>query len=107
MTNEQILTCAINIGEQLLINGAEISRVEDTISQICKGLTASARATFSPSPHVSLFPWKRQTGVDYPDQENIKLRHEYISWTDLIICPGKSVRNICPGRRSKRNSMQL
>ena len=29
MTNEQILTCAINIGEQLLINGAEISRVED------------------------------------------------------------------------------
>ena len=35
MTNEQILTCAINIGEQLLINGAEISRVEDTISRIC------------------------------------------------------------------------
>lgn len=36
MTNEQILTCAIDIGEQLLINGAEISRVEDTISRICK-----------------------------------------------------------------------
>ena len=36
MTNEQILTCAVNIGEQLLINGAEVSRVEDTISRICR-----------------------------------------------------------------------
>lgn len=36
ITNEQILTCAINIGEQLLVSGAEISRVEDTIQRICK-----------------------------------------------------------------------
>lgn len=36
MTNDQILTNAIDIGEQLLINGAEISRVEDTIGRICK-----------------------------------------------------------------------
>ena len=28
--------------------------------------TASARVTFSPSPHVSLFPWKRQTGSGLP-----------------------------------------
>ena len=35
ITNEQILTCAINIGEQLLVSGAEISRVEDTIRRIC------------------------------------------------------------------------
>lgn len=36
MTNEQVLTTAIDIGEQLLINGGEISRVEDTIGRICK-----------------------------------------------------------------------
>ena len=35
ITNEEILTCAISIGEQLLISGAEISRVEDTIRRIC------------------------------------------------------------------------
>lgn len=35
MTNEQVLTSAIDIGEQLLINGAEISRVEDSIGRIC------------------------------------------------------------------------
>ena len=30
LTGEEVLTCAINIGEQLLMSGAEISRVEDT-----------------------------------------------------------------------------
>ena len=35
MTSEEVLTCAINIGEQLLVSGAEISRVEDTIRRIC------------------------------------------------------------------------
>lgn len=35
ITNEEILTSAINIGEQLLVSGAEISRVEDTIRRIC------------------------------------------------------------------------
>ena len=35
MTSEEVLTCAINIGEQLLVSGAEISRVEDTIWRIC------------------------------------------------------------------------
>ena len=35
MTGEEVLTCAINIGEQLLVSGAEISRVEDTIQRIC------------------------------------------------------------------------
>ena len=35
LTGEEVLTCAINIGEQLLMSGAEISRVEDTIRRIC------------------------------------------------------------------------
>ena len=33
-TNE-ILTCAISLGEQLLYCGAEVSRVEDSIMRIC------------------------------------------------------------------------
>ena len=35
LTGEEVLTYAINIGEQLLMSGAEISRVEDTIRRIC------------------------------------------------------------------------
>ena len=35
MESEQLLTCALDIGEQMLISGAEIGRVEDSIRLIC------------------------------------------------------------------------
>jgi len=35
MLPEQLLTCALDIGEQMLISGAEIGRVEDSIRLIC------------------------------------------------------------------------
>jgi uncharacterized membrane protein YjjP (DUF1212 family) len=35
MQPEQLLTCALDIGEQMLISGAEIGRVEDSIRHIC------------------------------------------------------------------------
>lgn len=47
ITNEEILTCAINIGEQLLISGAEISRVEDTIQRICTAYGVKKSHIFS------------------------------------------------------------
>ena len=36
MNIEQLLSCALDIGEQMLISGAEISRVETSIQLICK-----------------------------------------------------------------------
>ena len=47
MTNEELLTSAINIGEQLLISGAEISRVEDTIKRICSAYGVKESHIFS------------------------------------------------------------
>lgn len=35
MEPEQLLTCALDIGEQMLISGAEIGRVEDSVRHIC------------------------------------------------------------------------
>ena len=35
MNPEQLISCALDIGEQMLISGAEISRVETTIELIC------------------------------------------------------------------------
>ena len=35
MEAEQLLTCALDIGEQMLISGAEIGRVEDSVRHIC------------------------------------------------------------------------
>lgn len=44
---EQYLFCAMSIGEQLLISGAEVGRVEDTICRICKAYGADRVDVFS------------------------------------------------------------
>lgn len=36
MTDEEMLTRAMDIGEQILISGGEIYRIEDTITRICR-----------------------------------------------------------------------
>ena len=35
MTSEQLLCCALDIGEKMLVSGAEIGRVEDSVRLIC------------------------------------------------------------------------
>lgn len=40
MDAEMLLDCALDIGEQMLMSGAEISRVEDTIERICRAYGA-------------------------------------------------------------------
>ena len=44
---EEILYCAMSIGEQLLISGAEVGRVEDTIRRICLAYGAERVDVFS------------------------------------------------------------
>ena len=41
MLPEQILTCALDIGEQMLISGAEVHRVEDSVNRMCTALGAA------------------------------------------------------------------
>jgi len=43
---KQILTCAMDIGEQMLICGAEVHRAEDSVSRICKALGADRTDAF-------------------------------------------------------------
>lgn len=40
MNAEMLLDCALDIGEQMLRSGAEISRIEDTIERICRAYGA-------------------------------------------------------------------
>ncbi len=47
ITDNEVLTSAINIGEQLLISGAEISRIEDTIRRICDAYDIQESHVFS------------------------------------------------------------
>ena len=44
---ENVLDCALSIGEQLLISGAEVGRVEDTIRRICTAYGAERVDVFS------------------------------------------------------------
>ncbi len=43
---KQILTCAMDIGEQMLLCGAEVHRAEDSVSRICKALGAERTDAF-------------------------------------------------------------
>lgn len=47
MSPEQILTCALDIGEQMLLSGAEIGRVEDSIRLICSAYGCSRTHVFT------------------------------------------------------------
>lgn len=47
MLPEQILTCALDIGEQMLLSGAEIGRVEDSIRLICSAYGCSRTDVFT------------------------------------------------------------
>lgn len=44
---EEYLYCAMSIGEQLLVSGAEVGRVEDTIRRICLAYGAERADVFS------------------------------------------------------------
>lgn len=46
MTQQQILSCALDIGEQMLISGAEVSRVELAIRMICSAYGCSRADVF-------------------------------------------------------------
>lgn len=47
MTHEQLLTCALDIGEQMLISGAEVGRVETAIRYICTAYGCSRTDVFT------------------------------------------------------------
>lgn len=47
MTREQLLTCALDIGEQMLISGAEVGRVETAIRFICTAYGCSRTDVFT------------------------------------------------------------
>lgn len=47
MLNSELLGCVLDIGEQMLISGAEINRVENTICRICQAYQAKRTDVFT------------------------------------------------------------
>jgi uncharacterized membrane protein YjjP (DUF1212 family) len=52
MSGNDLLRYALDIGEQMLISGAEVSRVEDTISRICKAYQVKRVDVFSITSNI-------------------------------------------------------
>ena len=67
---EEVLTCAINIGEQLLVSGAEISRVEDTIRRICNAYGIRQSHIFSIASCIIVTLETEGAEVDHADAKN-------------------------------------
>ena len=63
MTSEEVLTCAINIGEQLLVSGAEISRVEDSIRRLCTSFGAERTDVFTITSSIIVTIYAPQFGA--------------------------------------------
>lgn len=71
---EKYLYCAMSIGEQLLISGAEVGRVEDTIKRICMAygavrvdvfsITSSIVTTMYGTEFTSCTQTRRVTGME-------------------------------------------
>ena len=87
MTSEEVLTCAINIGEQLLVSGAEISRVEDTIRRICNAYGIRQSHIFSIASCIIVTLETKEGSdkaggegaeLDHADAKNFKLRDGYV-----------------------------
>jgi uncharacterized membrane protein YjjP (DUF1212 family) len=47
MLTKKLLSCVLDIGEQMLVSGAEVNRVEDTISRICNAYEAKRVDVFT------------------------------------------------------------
>ena len=60
---EQLLNCAMDIGEQMLISGAEVHRVEESIKRMCRSFGAKRTDVFiiTSSMVVSVFTEKDET----------------------------------------------
>ena len=75
METNEYLSCALSIGEGLLISGAEINRVEDTIKRICTAfgaqrvdvfsITSSIVVTISSPEWGTLTQTRRVDGMQY------------------------------------------
>lgn len=59
----QFLFCALNIGEQMLLCGAEVGRVEDSVRRICKAYGAERTDVFTITSSIVVTVYGERFGV--------------------------------------------
>ena len=73
---EQYLFCAMDIGEQLLISGAEVGRVEDTICRICKAYGAERVDVFSITSSIVTTMYGKDFGVCTQTRRVLEMKND-------------------------------
>lgn len=69
--SEKLLSCALDIGEQMVICGAEIERVEDSIIRICKAYNVRRIDVFTISSNINA-SLEDESGKRYAQTRRIK-----------------------------------
>lgn len=74
MNHNEVLTCAMDIGEHMLTSGAEVYRVEDCIQRICRAYGAVSVDVFSITSSILLT-------IEFPGEYRISQTRRIVSYT--------------------------
>ena len=91
MVTEELLCSVLDIGEQMLVNGAEINRVEDSIERICKSYNAKRVDVFTITSSI-VVTLQRQDGSTFTQTRRI---HKYSTNLEIVDKLNNLSRYIC------------
>lgn len=91
MLTEELLCCVLDIGEQMLVSGAEINRVEDSIKRICKSYNAKRVDVFTITSSI-VVTLQREDGCTFTQTRRI---HKYSTNLDKVDKLNNLSRYIC------------
>ena len=111
MNIEQLLSCALDIGEQMLLSGAEVGRVETTVKLICTAyrcrradvftITSSIVVSIISEEGIHLTQTRRIQGAttDLTRLDRLNnLSREICRTTPNYTCVHKKLCQICAGK---------
>lgn len=91
MVTEELLCSVLDIGEQMLVNGAEINRVEDSIKRICQSYNAKRVDVFTITSSI-VVTLQRQDGSTFTQTRRI---HKYSTNLEIVDKLNNLSRYIC------------
>ena len=94
MTGEELLTCALDIGERMVVCGGEIWRVEDSVTRICKAGGAERVDIFSITSCIIATIWMPGHTVGITQTRRILSRSTDLNVLDRL---NDLSRRICSG----------
>jgi len=91
--NDRLLAAALDIGEQILICGGEVSRVEDTIRRICSAMGAERTDVFCITSSI-VVTMQREGGITSQTRRITGVHTDFTKLEQL----NELSREICEGR---------